>query len=142
MNTNNSLTPLLAAIALATLSGCGGGSSDASSSAGGGSGSTNVNAEAVKGALVFKKTCATCHGADARGMPENGPDMHNNEFVNSNTDEQLLEYVINGRVVADGANMPPRGGFTEQQLSNKDIERVIAYIRRMPGNSQPGAASP
>ena len=142
MDTKTSLTVLMTALTLAMLGGCGGGSSDASSGAGSGSGSTNVNAEAVKGALVFKKTCASCHGADARGMPDNGPDLHSNEFVNSNTDQELLDYVINGRVVEDGANMPPRGGFTEAQLPNEDIERVIAYIRRMPGNSQPAASSP
>jgi len=139
MQTNLILTITgAAALALAaTATGCGGGSESSSSSATSGSSTAKVNAEAVKGALVFKKTCASCHGDNARGMPENGPDMHNNEFIQTNTDQQLLEYVINGRVVEDGANMPPRGGFTEQQLPNKDIERVIAYIRTFPGNAAP-----
>jgi len=129
---------LAGAVALASAPGCGGsesstpGATDSKTTS-----SPSVNAQAVKGALVFKKTCATCHGENARGMPDNGPDMHNNEFVKSNTDDQLFEYVVTGRVVEDGADMPPRGGFTEAQLPDEDIRRVLAYIRTMPGNAAP-----
>lgn len=121
--------------AVATLTACGGGS-DTSTSASSDSGA-QIDRVAIQGARVFKKTCATCHGLDARGMPNNGQDLHANEFVNSITDEEFLEYVVNGRVVEDGPNMPPRGGFTEDMLPDEDIKAVIAYIRKMPGNSQP-----
>jgi mono/diheme cytochrome c family protein len=128
-------------LAGSVLTGCGGGSesssSSSSSSSSASSSSGGVDRVAIQGARVFKKTCATCHGVDARGMEANGPDLHANEFVNSNTDEQLLEYVVTGRVVEDGADMPPRGGFTEEMLPDEDIKAVIAYIRKMPGNSQP-----
>ena len=126
--------------ACAILAACGGDSesSSAPSSSASNAPTPSVNQDALKGALIFKKTCATCHGADAKGMPDNGPDMHNNEFVKTNSDDQLLEYVVTGRVVEDGADMPPRGGFTEDILPDEDITRVIAYIRTFEGNAYTG----
>lgn len=117
---------------------CGGDSEDASSTPTASSTSTSkpsVNPAALKGAMVFKKTCATCHNADGKGMPDNGPNLHNNEFVITNTDDQLFEYVITGRVVEDGADMPPRGGFTEAILPDDDIKAVLAFIRTYEGNA-------
>jgi cytochrome c5 len=94
----------------------------------------SFNAMAVKGALVYKKTCATCHGTDAKGMPNNGKDLTASEFVKTTSDADLLAYVIEGREVPGGVPMPPRGGFTEDILPDADIEKVIAYLRNFPGN--------
>lgn len=121
------------------LASCGGGSdSDSASSSKSSTSTPTINPAALKGATVFKKTCATCHGLDAKGMPDNGPDMHNNEFIRTNSDEQLLEYVITGRVVEDGADMPPRGGFTKDILPDEDIKAVLTYIRNFDGNAYTG----
>lgn len=126
-----------AVLALGTLlASCGGGSeSDSTSSS---ASKPNVNANALRGAMVFKKTCASCHGADAKGMPDNGPNLHNNQFFKTNTDQQLFEYVLTGRIVEDGADMPPRGGFTEAILPDQDVKAALAYIRTFEGNAYTG----
>ena len=119
----------------AMIGGCGGGGEGESGSAPAvETKKPSVNAMAVKGALVFKKTCATCHGADAKGMPNNGPDLTASEFVRDTSEADLLTYVQEGREVPDGVPMPPRGGFTEEMLPDSDIEKVIAYMKNMPGN--------
>lgn len=88
----------------------------------------------VNGRNTFLRTCAACHGADAKGMPSNGPDLTASEFVRSQTNDQLFEYVLTGREVPNGVSMPPRGGFPEDQLTDDQIRDVIAYLRRFPGN--------
>jgi len=94
----------------------------------------SFNADAVKGALVFKKTCATCHNDDAKGMPNNGPDLTASAFVKDTSTADLITYVIEGREVPGGVPMPPRGGFTEEMLPDSDIEKVVAYLKNFAGN--------
>lgn len=120
------------------VGGCGGDAEPSSASAPSASDSTakkpSFNADAVKGALIFKSTCATCHGADAKGMPNNGPDLTASAFVKDNDEAALRQYVIEGREVPGGVPMPPRGGFTEEMLPDGDITKVIAYLKNFPGN--------
>ncbi|MBL4810414.1 MAG: cytochrome c [Phycisphaerales bacterium] len=94
----------------------------------------SFNADAVKGALVFRNTCVTCHGGDAKGLPNNGPDLTASAFVRDTSNADLLTYVIEGREVPGGVPMPPRGGFTEEMLPDSDIEKVIVYMKNFPGN--------
>tara|TARA_R110000737_G_scaffold2923_13_gene9626 strand:- start:131944 stop:132351 length:408 start_codon:yes stop_codon:yes gene_type:complete len=117
---------------LSLVGGCGG--EGDSSSAPAAAKKPSVNAMAVKGALVFRKTCATCHGADAKGMENNGPDLTASVFVKETSSEDLLTYVQTGREVPGGVPMPPRGGFTEEMLPDEDIVKVIAYLKNFPGN--------
>ena len=117
---------------LSLVGGCGG--EGDSSSAPAAAKKPSVNAMAVKGALVFRKTCATCHGADAKGMENNGPDLTASVFVKETSSEDLLTYVQTRREVPGGVPMPPRGGFTEEMLPDEDIVKVIAYLKNFPGN--------
>lgn len=112
------------------IPGCGGGDEDSAASAK----KPSVNAMALKGALIYKKTCATCHGSDAKGMENNGPDLTASEFVRDTSDADLLTYVQVGREVPGGVPMPPRGGFTEEMLPDEDIVKVIAYMKNFSGN--------
>jgi|TARA_R110002072_G_scaffold95161_2_gene209739 mono/diheme cytochrome c family protein len=124
---------LVACVAGVSLfGGCGG--EGESSSAPAAAKKPSVNAMAVKGGLVFKKTCATCHGGDAKGMENNGPDLTASEFVRDTSADDLLTYVQVGREVPGGVPMPPRGGFTEEMLPDDDIVKVIAFLKNMPGN--------
>lgn len=118
--------------AVIALSGCGGGSepSDAPEVP-----VAQVSRETImNGRNTFLRTCATCHGADAKGLANNGLNLTDSEFVRTQTDDQLLQYVIEGREVPGGVPMPPRGGFKEADLSDNQIRDVIAYIRQFPGN--------
>jgi mono/diheme cytochrome c family protein len=120
---------------LAMIGGCGGeGDAASAPTSAPAAKKPSVNAMAVKGALVFKKTCASCHGADGKGMPNNGPDLTASEFVKITSEDDLLTYVQVGREVPGGVPMPPRGGFTEEMLPDEDIVKVIAYLKNFPGN--------
>ncbi|MFK7760449.1 MAG: cytochrome c [Phycisphaerales bacterium] len=121
-------------ISAGLLGGCGGEDDSSAPAVASSAAKPSVNANAVKGALIFKKTCASCHGADAKGMPNNGQDLTASAFVKDSTAEELLKYVQEGREVPGGVPMPPRGGFTEEMLPDEDIVKVIAYLKNMPGN--------
>ncbi len=114
------------------IAGCGGEDDGGSSSAS--AKKPSVNATAVKGALIFKNTCTTCHGQDGKGMPNNGPDLTASVFVKDTSAADLLTYVQEGREVPGGVPMPPRGGFSEELLPDEDIKKVVAYLKNLPGN--------
>lgn len=120
------------------VGGCGGDAESSSASVPGAAETAakkpSFNADAVKGALIFKNTCSACHGGDAKGMPNNGPDLTASAFVKDTSAADLLTYVQEGREVPGGVPMPPRGGFTEEILPDGDIVKVIAYLKNMTGN--------
>ena len=111
---------LIALAAVVTLVGaCGGGGSDES-------------ADAAAGHAAFKKSCAVCHGPDAEGMPNLGKNLHANAFTKSQSDEQLMQFIIEGRPATHpdntrGVDMPPRGG--NPALTEADIQSIIGYLR-------------
>lgn len=78
--------------------------------------------------------CAACHGVDARGIPNLGKDLVGTEFITSQSDEELRQFIITGRPIWDpdnttGIDMPGRGG--NPALTNDDILAIIAYIRSL-----------
>ena len=113
---------LFALVALVILTGaCGGGG-------GAGGGDTAAGHEA------FKKTCAVCHGPNGEGMPKLGKDLHANEFVTSQSDAELLKFIVEGRPAThpdntQGVDMPPRGG--NPALTDADIQLIITYMRSL-----------
>lgn len=86
------------------------------------------------GESSFQTICSACHGFNALGIPGLGKPLIGSEFVNSQTDEELLAFLQVGRAVTDplnttGVQMPPRGGnpnFTDDQLLE-----IISYIRSL-----------
>ncbi len=117
-------------LAMGTLSvGCGGEKESSSEPAAVETSEASNKAMArAKGAVKFKATCAACHGEDAKGLPNLGRDLTISEFVKSKTDEELLAFVIEGRIPMGGnAAMPPRGGHTD--LTDDQIRDIIVYLR-------------
>ncbi len=86
----------------------------------------------IAGRAAFLTSCATCHGADAKGVPGLGKDLTTSEFLRAQSDEQMLAFLLTGRPARDplnttGIDMPPKGNnpaFTED-----DLENIIAYLR-------------
>ncbi len=82
----------------------------------------------------FQTTCSACHGFNAMGIPGLGKTLIGSEFVNSQTDDQLVAFLQVGRAVTDplnttGVMMPARGGnpnFTDDKLYE-----IVAYIRSL-----------
>jgi disulfide bond formation protein DsbB len=93
-----------------------------------------VAGDAAAGETLFAGTCVSCHGVDAKGLPGLGKDMTTSEFIASQTDQQLIDFIKVGRPTGDPANttgvdMPPKGG--NPALDDQDIADIVAYIRTL-----------
>jgi len=122
------LLAIFAVLAM-VLAACGGGDSD-----GGDTGGSGMVGDATAGEDVFAGTCVACHGADATGVEGLGKDLHNNEFVDGLNDDELVDFLKEGRSAGDPANeagvdMPPKGG--NPSLSDQDLYDVAAFLRTL-----------
>lgn len=88
----------------------------------------------ASGSKLFAKTCAACHGSNAKGLKGLGKDLTISEFVAKNKDEAMLAFVKQGRNPGEPGNstgvaMPPKGG--NPALSDDDLLDIIAYMRSL-----------
>lgn len=81
--------------------------------------------DAVRGQEVFMATCATCHGGDGMGIPNQGANLQTpSETVTKMTEEQLYNWL---RLKHDPL-LPKLPKMTDQKL--RDAEAYILSIRR------------
>jgi len=88
----------------------------------------------VAGRQAFLTTCVACHGQEAKGVPGLGKDLTTSEYMQSQTDEQMLAFLIAGRPASDplnttGVDMPPRGG--NPAFTDTDLQNIVAYLRTL-----------
>jgi cytochrome c oxidase cbb3-type subunit III len=76
---------------------------------------------AEEGEAVYMDSCSKCHGAEGEG--DAGSRLRPNEFMETNTNSQLLAFFLSGR---EGTMM---GGF-DGRLTEEQIANVIAYLRQ------------
>lgn len=87
------------------------------------------------GAEVFNRYCATCHQADASGVPGAYPPLRENEWVQGDPGRliRLLLFGMQGPVVVKGESynnaMPPHAF-----LSDAQIAAVLTHVRSKYGN--------
>lgn len=86
------------------------------------------------GEVKYNEVCIACHGANGQGVENLGKPFTTSDFVESQTDEELLAFVKTGRPVGDplnttGVDMPPKGG--NPALTDDQILDIIAYIRTL-----------
>ena len=120
---------LLAALAL-VVTACGGSSSDTSDTTGNASSSGN----AAAGIEAYNGTCVACHGPNGEGIEGLGKPWVGSDFINSQTDAELLAFLIEGRPSdhpdnTTGIAMMPRGG--NPNLTDDDLLNLIAYMRTL-----------
>lgn len=101
--------------------------------------------QVADGQRVFGGICFACHGLGGVGITGLGKPLVNSEFVNGQTDDELLHMIITGRQPTDPLNttgqlMPARGG--NPSLSDDDLRNVVAYIRSLNGAPIEGASAP
>ncbi len=138
------LAPVFAIALMIGIVGCGGGDDAGSSAAEPAAAATTVPqakptaTEPPAASIEDGKTefigCSACHGADAKGITGLGKDLVGSEFVNSQSDADLIAFIKVGRDTSDPANttgvaMPPKGG--NPALSDGDIQAIIAYLRSL-----------
>jgi mono/diheme cytochrome c family protein len=95
---------------------------------------------AGRGARIFRRTCAGCHGADGRGATRAAlikppRDLSNVEFQLQMSNEQLRHSIRIGK-----GQMPAFGGL----MADDEIADVIAFVRTLvpPGTLPPGVLAP
>ncbi len=154
MNTSSSKRapsrPLLAVagvIALFTLgnalvAGCGGKSEQSSEGSSASQTQSATQAPAASapveldGAKIYAEKCALCHGPNGKGDGPGGAalnpkprDHTDGKYMNTRTDEQLLEVIHNGK-----GNMPAwKGILTEEQM-----KAVLKHVRSLAVPPYPG----
>ncbi len=113
--------------------GNGGGASEttaaADNSGGGGGGG-----DAAAGKKLYESSCASCHGPDAKGLPNLGKDLTTSQFAIGLSDADLVAFIKKGRDTSDPANttgvaMPPKGG--NPALTDKQLASIVAYVRTL-----------
>ena len=124
------LIVLLGVLAL-VLAACGGGGDSGEDTNGG---QPATAGDATAGEVDYKATCAACHGQDARGIEGLGKDLHNNAFVASLTDDEMVDFLNEGRPADHpdndtGVAMPPKGG--NPALTDADLLNITAYLRTL-----------
>lgn len=82
-------------------------------------------------------TCAGCHGADGEGVDGLGVSLHQNNFIQTHSDGELIAYIKAGRAVdapgnRSGLAMPAWGG--NPSLSEQNLVDIVAYLRTLDGN--------
>jgi disulfide bond formation protein DsbB/mono/diheme cytochrome c family protein len=85
-----------------------------------------------EGELLFAQACAPCHGPDGAGLATLGNTLVASEFINTNTDADVLAMIRAGREPgaadnASGVAMPASGGRPD--LTDAQLNAIILYIR-------------
>lgn len=119
---------LIALVALIATA-CSGGSDDSSSG-----GTEGGGGDATHGEELFQGTCSACHGPDAMGIEGLGKQLVASEFVQSQSDDELVAFIIVGRPAdhpdnTTGVAMLPRGG--NPALSDDDLYDIAAFVRSL-----------
>ncbi|HLL87964.1 MAG TPA: c-type cytochrome [Tepidisphaeraceae bacterium] len=107
---------------------------------------TTLNGDPDLGREFYASVCATCHGTEGQGLPNQGMELRHNAFIAQRNDKELLAFLIQGRT-ADAPDsvmklvMPPRGN--NPTLNDQRLTDIVAYLRQMQAEAKqdPGAAS-
>ena len=87
------------------------------------------------GKATFSTLCASCHQADAKGIPGAFPPLASSDFLMADKKRSInvLLHGLSGPVTVNGktfANMMP----PQSQLSDQEIADVLTYVRKNFGN--------
>lgn len=84
----------------------------------------------AQGQQIFTSTglCFTCHGPDGRGMPNLGPNLTDQQWLNTDGSyDGIVQIVTTGvpQPKEAASPMPPMGGA---QLTEEQVRAVAAYV--------------
>jgi cbb3-type cytochrome c oxidase subunit III len=82
---------------------------------------------ALDAPAMYAKSCAPCHGDDAKGYKaDHAPSLVNPTFLTSASDEFLHRSIVYGR---PGTSMAPYGRAMGGPLDDAAIDRLVAWLR-------------
>ncbi|MDX1689797.1 MAG: cytochrome c [Acidimicrobiia bacterium] len=86
------------------------------------------------GLEIYEGSCMVCHGPNGEGIEGLGKPWQGSDFINTHTDEELIEFIKEGRASDHpdndtGIAMPPYGGNTT--LTDDDLQDLVAYMRTL-----------
>jgi cytochrome c oxidase cbb3-type subunit III len=85
------------------------------------------------GKVTFDKICYVCHGKFGEGLV--GPNFTDDYWIHGGTPEELKKIIVDGVI--------EKGMLSyKSQLSNKQIDQVIAYILSLQGTNPPNQKAP
>ncbi len=97
-----------------------------------------IAGDATKGAVLFGKNCAGCHGAQGEGSHGTGvtfsrprdfpimpPALHNPGYLASASDAMIKATLVRGR---EGT---PMVSFKARGLSDRDLDNIVAFVRSL-----------
>lgn len=95
-----------------------------------------VEETSLTGAEIYGGLCIACHGPDAKGVPNLGKDLTTSDFLASQSDAEMVDFIAEGRPAdhpdnTTGVAMPPRGG--NPSLTDEDLAAVVSYLRSLVG---------
>jgi len=98
-----------------------------------------VAGDPQRGAKLYGKFCAECHGPDGEGgegtglsfsrprdLPILAPALNNPGFLAASSDQMMKRTLMKGR------STTPMGSFLDKGLDERDIDDIVAYIRSYP----------
>ncbi|RPI15439.1 MAG: cytochrome c [Ignavibacteriae bacterium] len=86
----------------------------------------NKQASDIDFAPIFAKRCAKCHGKDAKGKDDGGPDLTRSETQNK-SDNKLHDIISNG-VKADNEEDEDMPSF-KGKLTEEEIDAAVKWIK-------------
>lgn len=79
-------------------------------------------------AMIYRQTCAACHGANGKGVLPGVADFTATDGPLAKSDEELFESIWNGMQRSGQAlAMPPKGG--DPSLTEADARALVKYLR-------------
>jgi cytochrome c oxidase cbb3-type subunit 3/ubiquinol-cytochrome c reductase cytochrome c subunit len=90
-------------------------------------GSTAADGRIAKGAGLYAKYCAQCHGADGKGYAaDNAPSLVNETFLASAKDDFIARSIALGR---PGTSMAGYAEHLKGPLDGMEIAAIVAFLR-------------
>ncbi|SEQ74227.1 Cytochrome c, mono-and diheme variants [Faunimonas pinastri] len=88
------------------------------------------------GKTVYDRQCASCHGAEGKGMPPHYPPLAGNQSIQMGSAVNPIRMVLNGGYPPGTSGNPHPYGMPPfaQSLSDNEIAAVVTYIRTSWGN--------
>ena len=87
---------------------------------------------AERGRVDYLRACSSCHGPEGKGLGNLGNPLHDNDFLRSKSDEELVRFLKVGRAPGHpdnktGVLMPPKG--LDPRLTDEDLMGIVLFLR-------------